>query len=489
MLSSISATIPADKSLPARVADLTLLRAVLDGTLYDKLGFDFHEDSKANGDYVPVHHRRPSVRYNLCKIVVNDSVALLFGDGRFPTIVTGDADADAVIADIIDETGLCEVMQEAAFRGSVGSIAILMRVLDGRLFYDVMDTTYLTPTWNPKAPDTLQSVTEKYKIQGSDVAAMGHSVTDADMGAWYWFQRIWDCDAESRYIPWKVADQNQVPLIDEAESVQHELGFVPIVWIKNLPSADPIDGACTFTAAIDTQIEIEYQLSQAGRGLKYSSDPLLLLKEPANSELDGPIVRSAANAVIVSEKGDGKLLEINGTASAAVVEYVKALREMAMETIHGNRSSADKANAAQSGRALEMLHQPLIWLADKLRTSYGTRGLLPLIRMAAAARSKMAMKLFGDEMSKLPKGHRYKLHWPPWFHPTIHDMGQTAARISGLYGDGLLSRETALTNIQTDNGIQDIKAEATAIDAETAAKDARAAALGAKVAATETLTP
>ena len=38
-------------------------------------------------------------------------------------------------------------------------------------------------------------------------------------------------------------------------------------------------------AAIETKIEIDYQLSQAGRGLKYSSDPTLLIKEPATSEV------------------------------------------------------------------------------------------------------------------------------------------------------------------------------------------------------------
>ena len=72
--------------------------------------------------------------------------------------------------------------------------------------------------------------------------------------------------------------------------------------------ADPSDGACTFRAAIETQIEIDYQLSQAGRGLKYSSDPTLLIKEPATT--DSEIVKGAGNALVVSEKGDAKLLEI-----------------------------------------------------------------------------------------------------------------------------------------------------------------------------------
>ena len=111
----------------------------------------------------------------------------------------------------------------------------------------------------------------------------------------------------------------------------HALGFVPIAWIRNLSGGDDIDGECTFRAAIETQIEIDYQLSQAGRGLKYSSDPTLLIKEPAADA--GQMQRTADTALIVSEKGDAKLLEIGGTASAAVIAYVETLRKFAIEKI------------------------------------------------------------------------------------------------------------------------------------------------------------
>ena len=122
---------------------------------------------------------------------------------------------------------------------------------------------------------------------------------------------------------------------------------MPIVWIRNLPGGEGVDGACTFRAAIETNIEIDYQLSQAGRGLKYSSDPTLLIKEPATS--DSEIVKGAGNALVVSEKGDAKLLEIGGTACEAVISYVRTLREFALESVHGNRANADRLTAAQSG--------------------------------------------------------------------------------------------------------------------------------------------
>ena len=124
--------------------------------------------------------------------------------------------------------------------------------------------------------------------------AGGYEIADPDQD--YWFAREWDDEFETWLLPSLAGGESQAArLVDEARTVRHALGFVPIVWIRNLPGAsstgDPSDGACTFRAAVETSIEIDYQLSQAGRGLKYSSDPTLLIKEPAS--IDAEIVRSA----------------------------------------------------------------------------------------------------------------------------------------------------------------------------------------------------
>ncbi len=60
------------------------MRRVLDGTLYDALPFEFHDERTASGEYIPLRRRRPSVRYALARVVVEDSVALLFSEGHFP---------------------------------------------------------------------------------------------------------------------------------------------------------------------------------------------------------------------------------------------------------------------------------------------------------------------------------------------------------------------------------------------------------------------
>lgn len=173
MFDTICGTIPVDGALPARAARLDALKRVLEGTLYDNLPYQFHEERNGAGEYIPLRLRRPSVRYGLCRVVVEDSVALLFSAGHFPAVEAKDLALMRYLSDIFAEARLNEVMIDAALRGAVGSVAILFRVLKGRVFFTVLESLYLTPVWSAEAPDMLARVSEKYKVSGADLAAQG----------------------------------------------------------------------------------------------------------------------------------------------------------------------------------------------------------------------------------------------------------------------------------------------------------------------------
>lgn len=351
-----------------RVGRLLYYRRVLEGTVYDGLPHAFHEERTAGGEYIPLRLRRPSVRYGLARVVVEDSVALLFGQGRGPRVVSTDGAVRDAVAALLGEMRVGAVMTEAALRGSVGSVALHLRVLGGRAFVEVLDTVWLTPEWDPGEPDRLVQVVERYRVPGASLVAAGQ---EAEAGETYWFERRFTAEEEVWFRPQPVGVEGALR-VDEARTVRHGLGFVPVVWIKNLPGGAAPDGGCTFAAAIETGIEIDYQLSQAGRALKYSADPTLLIKEPAG--IEGELVRGAGNALLLSERGDARLLEMGGGASAAVLEYVRVLRELALESVHGNRADPQRLSTPASGRAMEMMQQGLLWLAGNLRVAYGEGG-------------------------------------------------------------------------------------------------------------------
>ena len=460
---------PKDKDYPDRAHTILALTRVLEGTLYAELKHPFDEEKSDAGEYIPLGKRRPAARTRICSTVVNDSVSLLFSEGHFPSVECKDEVTRETLEAIIKETQLNLVMISAATRGSVGSVCIHFRVLKSRPFFDALCTAFLTPVWQKDAPDTLECVTERYKLKGKALTEAGYTVPDDQLNTDFWFQRMWDNTAENWYFPQTKADadEGKEPVLDEFRTVKHQLGFVPMVWVRNLPGGDKIDGAPTFPCeAIDSQIEADYLLSQGGRGLKYQSDPTLHIKEPAFGD-SGPVVKGAANAIITGTEGDAKLLEITGDSATAVMEWIKALREIALEGMGGNRSNADKLSAAQSGRAMELMNQALIWLADKLRISYGEGALLELLCMIVRAADKYPLKnKKGEPLGKTSQTEAISLRWPAWYPPTYADKQTQATTLSELRSGGLLSQKTSVKSLADSYDIEDVQAEIKQITAD-----------------------
>ena len=453
-----------DSDYPARRTRMVALARVLAGEQYDHIETPFSVERTPGGDYIPLDRRRPTVRTGWCRTVVDDSVSMLFGQGRWPCPAAPGRDGKesptiGALKALIDATQLAGTMAEAATVGSTGSVAILFRVLANRPYFDVFPTAYLTPAWDPAAPRALLRVTERRKVRRVDLVASGYTALPEGVDS-FWFQRQWDAHEEAWFTPWPIADRDHVPRRDPARSAVHGLGVVPMVWIRNLPGGDAVDGACTFAGGLDTEIEADYQLSQGGRGLKYSSDPTLLIKEPTGP-LEAPTrIGGAASALIVGGDGDAKLLEISGSAADAVANYVTHLHKYAMGAMHGDASDRDKLSSAQSGRAMELMKQPLIWLTSRLRMSYGDGGVIPLLRLVCLASGKIkgGVVCGEDRLTALdPAG--LALVWPPFFHPTYDDKRAEAVALTTLVGGGIMSRRKAVQTIGESYDLVDVDAE------------------------------
>jgi len=139
-------------------------------------------------------------------------------------------------------------------------------------------------------------------VSGAQLSSDGYGDLNADID--YWFQRSWDIDTETWYVLHQQALVLRSPpmLIGQFSmglALCRSSGFEICQAIP--PPAMQKMAHARFAPRVETQIEIDYQLSQAGRGLKYSSDPTLLLKEPVG--VDADIIKGAGNALVVSEKG------------------------------------------------------------------------------------------------------------------------------------------------------------------------------------------
>ncbi len=469
MFRQISKKIPKDNDFPARVHRLDCLNRVLDLSLYDVYEHDFDQEEGANHEYIRFSERCPSTRLGLSlnRRVVEDAVSLLFGEQHFPTPHTANMDLKKHLADLIKETSLNSLMIEAAQRGSVGSVVILMRISAGRVIFEAVPTTYLTPIYQTAQPDRLQKIVERYKVSGQTLIDLDYSGID-DTQTYMW-RREWTQDSEVYFFPQQMddfRDPQKSPIPDAGRTVDHRLGFVPALWIKNLPGGNGPDGRCTFDAAIDATIAIDRQLSQLGRALKYQADPMLHISDSSGS---GEIMRSAGNALITGKDGDAKLLELTGDASDAVLQYVSHLRTMAVEAVRGDRTEPDKLCPAQSGRAIEIMKLPLINLADDLKVQYGEGALLDLLRMVIMASERIGLQINGKEVGQLSDSP-ITLEWPEYFASDAEDRQAEAMRLDTLLKAGVISRETAVKSVAKSFDIEDLPAEIARIKADRAAE-------------------
>ena len=474
-----------DLDMPPRAFVLDARSRLLDGTMYDHLEHDFEEDYAGlhGAEYVPTRRRRPSVQHDWCRVAVEDAVALLFSEGRFPTIGANDDTTEDVLADLISETVLNATMVDVATTGAIGTAAVLFRALGDsdrglRVFFTRLNPAVLTPQWQPNAPDTLASVTERYKVSRADLLRAGYVAAQLGDDPVFWFQRTWTAQAEIWFEPQRLVDwRDGRPLVEDASrSVLHQLGFVPVVWIKNLPGGIEPDGRPTLTpAAISTQIEADYQISQAGRGQRYNGEPTLLVKDDGTMVGHAQRTGGSTNALVVGKDGDAKLLEISGAATAAVLDFVKHLRASVLEGMRGNRADANKLSAAQSGRAMELMNQGLIWLADQLRVSYGEGALLALMRMVIAANAGRTLLIGGKTVpAGTLKPDGLTVQWQPWYSPTYADSQIQASTLAILRANALVSQTTAVQQIAGPYGITDIEQEIAAACSTATAADARA---------------
>lgn len=413
-----------------RYKQLDFLERFLTGKAYDHLSYPFYQEVQETGrkDYIPLRERRPSVIYNIPKIVVSRSVSMLFAGNHWPKIYSNESDVTDFFQDLTDKTNLAGTMLDAAYWGSLGSVAVLFSIVNGKVLYEVWNAKYCKPIF---AEDReLLSLTIFCVTDGWELEASGFEVPQEFINDKFFYIKKYTTTEEIIYEPVRCEDYDPKDTLKPQTEIKHDLGFVPGVWIRNYPISQGIDADSTFCDILNIVVEIDYQLSQTGRGLKYNADPQLLIKEPPGDEqqyglFDGtsaaPKVRSTSNALFVGEGGDAKLLEISGQGQKAVIEFVKLLRQYALEIARGSRKEPEKSYGNMSGRAMEILEEDLISFAAVLRISYGDQGLKPLLIKIAKAAKKIGLVSFN------PDSPDFSLNfiWGNWFDPTPSDLLQT----------------------------------------------------------------
>lgn len=453
--------------LTDRQLTLLMYDKILDNEFYNIIQKPFYKEQTGEytGNYVPISERRPCAKYNICKKVVDDATALLFGSSHFPSIHCADEKTRRALQLVAKHIKLQQKFLEAARMGAIGSVAIHVGMFNGVPFVQPLKSIFLTPAFENDVSDMLLSVEQLQRAPGNELISIGYTGLKKD--DIYWFRRVWDKKREIYYNPLPVdkydprdPEKSTGKFSEDPErTTTHGLNFIPIVWIKNLAGGNCVDGECTFEGSIDLMITRDYQMSQGDRGLRYSSDPTLVVKQPM--ALGGESrIHGADRALIVPQDGDAKLLEISGAASKAIVDFSKTLRENGLEMSHGNRADTSKLSVAQSGKAMEMMNQDLVWSVEKLRTFYGEGGLVDTLYILLHLLSQDNIILRGGiKVPSVKKTEDISLVWEDWYPTTPDDLQKTGLGLAALTQSKIVSLRTATRKVSETFNIEDIDAE------------------------------
>lgn len=432
---------------------------VLLGTVYEDLSLAFETEEDARGDYVRMRERRPSVRYNMSLMVTRRSQAELWGDEQLPAwqcVTDRDGNRDKkreqLLEFVTSETSLELVMAEAYEIGQSGSVAIVVRRRDdGMPDFDIIEGKYGTPVFDPKNLQRLVLFANIYPVLGQALLeamsvaerTANEMLADADEkkireSETYWFRIEFDDREERRFDPLSSSDYHNlgkqrkdgtlIQWIERSKST-HRFGCVPVVWIRNLVGRRrDIDGPCTFSCLLDNNVELDYTLSQAGRGLKYNGDPMLFIRrgeldfsnrrpagdlsEMAIKDGSGRLARTGATTLSEGPGGDAKLLEIAGSGIKEQREFAKQLREWSLELIGANKADAENERGATSGRALEKLDRAMRLLIKFQRKAYGDLGMVPLMRVVLSGLKSTYLTIDAVDAAECDPTARMRQVWP-----------------------------------------------------------------------------
>jgi hypothetical protein len=428
-----------------------------------------------------VRNKRPTAPYHLCKAIVDRFTGLLLSEGRKPEIVVeNDTDSEDFLKAAMHQARFWPTWRLArSIGGAVGTVCVTAHLRDGKYAMEVHNGKFLTVLWKDRRSFIPQGVLKQYKIIREEPRENPETGEVEAKPQVYLIRRIITEHEDIVFKPALLRD-GDVPQMEVADHVNHNLGFFPGVWVQNMPVLDDDDGDPDCEGAWQTFDTIDRLLSQMNKGVLLNMDPTLKLKvDPRVIELGGGVRKGSDNSLNVGVDGDAGYLEINGAGITVGQALVERLKQNALDMTSCILVDPEViSGAAQSAKAIEYLYAPMLEKADVLRSQYGDLGIVPMceifVKLARWAEEQVQATDAGPAKVRLdlpPKTTRFvpspsahagarvvthsvphklgfgghiKLTWGPYFSQTEQDKQLAVNTLVAAREGALIDDETAV---------------------------------------------
>lgn len=426
---------------------------------YDHL-LDWDQAAGSDDEYIAVRKRKPRIIFNLPKVLVDRVSAKLVGKSVYPTFnIEDDPDATDYLRFVQKaaemQAKILPIIKKMLLQGS--SLA-RFQVIDGDLQLQCYNSKYCYPEMDAKGE--LISVRIQYVYEDFN----DRNSNGDPKKKWFKLELNQQADVlfdNPEYNP------EQMPVFTPVETVSHGLGYVQAEWFRT-DEADT-DGPSIMADIFDMCDELNYGLSQSSQAVSYNHEPLLGLTSLDSDEAE-KIVRSATKALNLGRDGKAAFVESNMKGVEAGNTLRDRVKGKIADVVRVVMLDPEKiVGSAQSAKAMEVLHGPLVELIDELRS--------PVEKCMKRLLLKMSMTLLqlrdqGFETEVVipdgwqPSSLDVSVTWPPIFPLTIEDLQKKVALATAASNASILSRETTMRWLAKDFGVEDVEEELKKINSQ-----------------------
>lgn len=440
-----------------RSKELDLFDQYYEGKQYDHLP-DWNEANDSGGDYVPIRKRRPRINYNFARRIAATFASKLVGEAVFPRLTIEDDETSQEFLNAVKKIAHLERVLPQAMRHMAISGAVLIRFRMNSLGapkLEIFNSKYCYPEFDDDGE--LSRVVIRYTFfDQADKDEYGKPVEK-------WYQLELGTASDILYDTPAVGRGDHMPTFQISEQVDHNLGFVQAEWFRTNEDKHKIDGESLLCGGILSLIdEMNYNISQSSQAIAYSQEPQVTISGMSEDEVD-ELVKSSSKAWNLGRDGKASFMEANLSGVERANEFRDKVRQGIQEVTRVIMQDPEKMVAhAQSGKAMEVLNEPLVDLVMEVRsvfeerlTSLLTKLMMTFIKLNAEGKSVA----LGMPPDYVPASLNISVAWPPVFAPTIEDIRTKVAVYVQATNAQIISRESALRILARDLGIENIEEE------------------------------
>ena len=444
-----------------RKVELELLDAYYEGRQYVGKA-PWNQSEAIDGTYVPVRDRIPPLQFNFAKVMCSRISSKLVGRNAFPKVkIEDDPDTEEFIRVIKQNSRLEAFMIEPVRRMcNAGSVLIRFSIVEGAYKLQFYLAKWCFPEFD--AAGNLEFVKIQYVFDD-----------EADLDAKKvpkkkWFRMDLGKMKDVLYDTPEFSSDAE-PRFEVVATANHELGFVQAEWLKTSDKPNSIDGPSLIEGILPFIDELNYSMSQSSTAIQYNQDPQLMLKNMDEDEVE-QLIRSSVKAWNLGREGEAAFLEAGMAGVEAAQEFRDKVRLNVQDIARVVLLDPEKVvGHAQSAKAMEVLHGPMVELIEELRPQL-EKGLINFCMKMMLA-TLIQNQRGAPVPVNIPPGYKptslnVTVSWPEIFPPTMEDLRTKVAIATSVTSANIISRETAMKWIAKDFGVEDIEEELNKVDTQ-----------------------